>query len=103
MANITYEDANSVLKEILEDLSEDLDEEALDFTAESKLIDLGMESISLIYLISELQQHYGMGDLLFRRLREEERLLKDMSIRDILNSAVKLANEVPAGEQASHG
>ena len=103
MANITYEDANSVLQEILEDIFEGLDEEGLEFPAESKLIDLGLESISLIYLISELQQHYGIGDLLFRRLREEELMMKDMSIGEIINSVVTLANEIPTARQASHG
>lgn len=93
---ITYDDAMSVLQEIFEDLADDLDleDEALDPNA--KILDLGMESISLVYLISELQQHYGLGDALFRKVRDEDRLLKDMSVDDILKSVVELGQKASA-------
>ena len=55
-----------------------------------------MESISLVYLISELQQHYGLGDALFRKVRDEDRLLKDMSVDDILKSVVELGQKASA-------
>ena len=93
---ITYDDAMSVLQEIFEDLADDpdLEDETLDPNA--KILDLGMESISLVYLISELQQHYGLGDALFRKVRDEDRLLKDMSVDDILKSVVELGQKASA-------
>ena len=53
---ITYDDAMSVLQEIFEDLADDLDLEDETLDPNAKILDLGMESISLVYLISELQQ-----------------------------------------------
>jgi len=81
---VTTEAAEAALKEIFEDLSEDLDAEPVDFTAETRLVDLGMESISLIYLVSELQQHFQLEERLFQYLRGTERLLIDMNVGDIL-------------------
>ncbi|MGV6849683.1 MAG: acyl carrier protein [Marinibacterium sp.] len=81
---VTNEAAEAALKEIFEDLSEDLDAEPVDFTAETRLVDLGMESISLIYLVSELQQHFELEERLFQYLRDTERLLIDMNVGDIL-------------------
>lgn len=93
---ITYDDAMSVLQEIFEDLADDLDLEDETLDPNAKILDLGMESISLVYLISELQQHYGLGDALFRKVRDEDRLLKDMSVDDILNSVVELGQKASA-------
>ncbi|MAY32396.1 MAG: phosphopantetheine-binding protein [Pseudomonadota bacterium] len=93
---ITYDDAMSVLQEIFEDLADDLDLEDETLDPNAKILDLGMESISLVYLISELQQHYGLGDALFRKVRDEDRLLKDMSVDDILKSVVELGQKASA-------
>jgi len=96
MAAVTYDDAYSVLKEIFEDLEDDLDTDGAELSADLKLIDLGMESISLVYLISELQQNYGLGDALFRKMRDEEKLLVNMTVDDILNSVVELGAKASA-------
>ncbi|SMX34724.1 acyl carrier protein [Actibacterium lipolyticum] len=96
MTTVTYEDAKSVLQEIFEDLEDDLDVESVELSADAKVLELGMESISLVYLISELQQHYGLGDALFRKMRDEDRLLKDMTVDDILNSVVELGARASA-------
>lgn len=85
---VTTDAAQAALKEIFEDLADDLETEAVEFTAETKLVDLGMESISLIYLISELQQHFSLEERLFQHLRESERLLVDMNVDDILQGVV---------------
>lgn len=37
----------------------------------TRLGDLGVESIALVYLLAEIQQHYGLEDALFERLRRE--------------------------------
>ena len=47
------------LKDLLKDISEDW--ETVEVTTETRLVDLGMESISLVYLIAELQQMYRSG------------------------------------------
>lgn len=98
MATVTYDDAFSVLQEIFEDLEDDLDMDGGELSADAKLIELGMESISLVYLISELQQNYGLGDALFRKLRDEDRLLKDMTVADILNSLVEVGKTASAAQ-----
>ncbi|ABV93701.1 hypothetical protein Dshi_1961 [Dinoroseobacter shibae DFL 12 = DSM 16493] len=91
MTPVSYDDAYKVMQEIFEDLADDLGEDEIDLKPESKVLDLGVESISLVYLISELQQNYGLGDQLFRKMREEDQLLKDMTVDDILKAVVALS------------
>jgi aryl carrier-like protein len=81
-----------VLRDIFADLEDDLGLDDLTLSPETRLIDLGLESISLVYLISELQQHYGLGDRLFRQMRENELLLKDMRVSQIQDMVVALAS-----------
>lgn len=90
---ITTEAAEAALRSIFHDLAEDLETEAVEFDHGTKLLDLGMESISLIYLISELQQHFDLGDKLFQHLRESDQLLKDMDVGDILSGLVSVSTE----------
>ena len=96
MAAVTYDDALAALQEIFEDLEDDLDGDGGELAADTKLIDLGMESISLVYLISELQQSYGLGDALFRKMRDENTMLVDMTVDDILKSVVELSLKASA-------
>ncbi len=53
--------------EILDELTEDLD--LGEVGPEDLLGDLGLESISLVYLIAEVQQEFGLGDRLLDSLR----------------------------------
>jgi hypothetical protein len=76
------------LKELLKDINQDWEIETI--TLDTKLVDLGLESISLVYLIAELQQMYRLGDQLFRKMRGEGSLLKDMTVGDILKSLTAL-------------
>jgi len=92
MANVKQEDVGQVLRDIFADLEDDLGLDDLTLSPETRLIDLGLESISLVYLISELQQHYGLGDRLFRQMRENELLLKDMRVSQIQDMVVALAS-----------
>lgn len=96
MAAVTYDNALAALQEIFEDLEDDLDGDGGALSADAKLIDLGMESISLVYLISELQQNYGLGDALFRKMRDENLMLVDMTVDDILKSVVELSLKASA-------
>lgn len=92
MANVMQDDVGQVLRDIFADLEDDLGLDDLTLSPETRLIDLGLESISLVYLISELQQHYGLGDRLFRQMRENELLLKDMRVSQIQDMVVALAS-----------
>lgn len=78
------------LKELVSDINEDW--EVGDLTTETRLVDLGLESISLVYLIAELQQLYGVGDRLFRKMRDEGTFLKDMTVGSIVDSLALLLN-----------
>jgi hypothetical protein len=51
---------------------------------ESRLGDLGLESISLVYLIAEIQQHYHLQDLLFNRLRAAGIPIHDLCVTDVV-------------------
>lgn len=91
--SVSYETAEAALSEIFSDLAEDLDSEPVDFGAETRLVDLGLESISLIYLVSELQQHFGLGEKLFEYLRATDRLLVNMNVDDILEGVVSVSQD----------
>lgn len=85
---VTYDDVFANLKVIFEDLSEDLGLEDSEITPDQGILSLGMESISIVYLVSELQQHYGLGNRVFDDLRANERLLKNMTVDDVINSVI---------------
>lgn len=85
---VTYDDVFANLKVIFEDLSEDLGLEDTEITPGRGILSLGMESISIVYLVSELQQHYGLGNRVFDDLRAKERLLKNMTVDDVINAVI---------------
>lgn len=84
------DDIFRTMQEILADVTADWDIEPGEITLETRLVDIGMESISLVYLIAELQQAYGLGDRLFQKMREEGSLLKDMTVGTVLTSMSRL-------------
>ena len=86
--NISKQDAEAALREILDDLSEELEIETTGFDRDTSLVDLGLESISLVYLVSELQQHFELNDRLFRHLRDADQLLKEMTLGDVVDAVV---------------
>lgn len=96
MMTLTNEDVSAVLHEIFEDLGEDLDLGLVTLTPDTRLLDLGLESISLVYLVSELQQHYGLGDRLFRRMRDAGALIRDLSVGELQDMVVALKNDKAA-------
>lgn len=51
---------------------------------DTRLGDLGLESINLVYLIAEIQQYYGLQDLLFRRLVAAGIPINDLSVADVV-------------------
>lgn len=101
-AALTYGDSQKLfesMKDLLKDINEDW--ETGEVTTETRLVDLGMESISLVYLIAELQQMYGLGDALFRKMRGDGTFLKDMTVGDVLKSLGALIESSKIGKKAS--
>lgn len=86
--SISKQDADAALREFLDDLSEDLEIETTDFDRDTRLVDLGMESISLVYLISELQQRFELDDRLFRHLRDHDQVLVEMTLGEVVDAVV---------------
>ena len=86
------------LKELLDDINDGAEGEEI--TPDTRLVDFGLESISLVYLLAELQQMYGLGDALFRQMRSEGTFIKDMSVGDILSSLHALIGSSSASRRA---
>jgi acyl carrier protein len=64
---------------VLADITLDLDLNG-GITSTTRLGDLGVESIALVYLIAEAQQRFGLEDLVFQALRQEERGIVDLQV-----------------------
>jgi acyl carrier protein len=74
----------AAIRALIEDVAEDWD--LGEISLATRLVDLGMESISLVYLIAELQQQLGLGDKLFNQMRTDGTQLKDMTVGDVVQS-----------------
>jgi acyl carrier protein len=70
-----------------------------EITAETCLGNLGLESISLVYLIAEIQQHYDLRDLLFKRLRAAEVNITLLRVADIVDLVNELASPSKVGAE----
>jgi hypothetical protein len=69
--------------EMLKDISADYD--VGEISAETQLGSVVLESISLVYLIGDLQQHYQLQDLLLQRLRRAKVHIKCMRVADMVD------------------
>jgi hypothetical protein len=69
--------------EILTDITADWD--IVEISSKTCLGDLGLESISLVYLIAEIQQYYNLQDLLFKKLRTAEIKVTDLQVADLVD------------------
>ncbi len=76
--------------EILEDITAEWD--IGEITPETSLGELGLESISLVYLLGEVQQRYELQDRLFEKLRAEESILIDLCVSDVVDDVCELLN-----------
>jgi hypothetical protein len=76
------------ITEILAEITEDWD--VGEISLETRLGDLGVESISLVYLIGEMQQYYNLQDLLFQRLRAAAIRITDLYVADIVDFVCEL-------------
>jgi acyl carrier protein len=66
---------------ILEEITSDWDVGTI--SADSRLQELNLESINLVYFIAELQQKYGLGQRLFTHIRLAGRPLAELRVADI--------------------
>jgi hypothetical protein len=82
--------------EILHELTQDWTD--LDLTEDCRLGDLGLESIALVYLIAEVQQQYGLGDKLLRRLRDAQADVRAMSVCDFAAFAADAGAGLPQAQ-----
>lgn len=82
---------------ILQEITADWD--VGEITIETCLGNLGLESISLVYLIAEIQQHYNLQDALFKRLRADEVNITLMRVGDIVDLVSELASPSKVGAQ----
>ena len=88
--------------EILREVTEDLDTAPV--TPGLPLGSLGLESISLVYLIAEVQQAFGLGDGLLRALRTDPPVdVRALTIEEFAGLAQGVQPGVQAGVQAGGG
>ena len=73
----------SYVLDILREVTADWDIDEI--SAETRLGDLGLESISLVYLIAEVQHYYNLQDLLFQKLRTAAINIKDVRVADVVD------------------
>jgi acyl carrier protein len=86
---------------ILEEITGDWDVGKI--SADSRLADLNLESINLVYFIAELQQKYGLQQHLFTRIRSAGRPLAELRIADIADfvQEIRGARDAPRKESSS--
>lgn len=77
----TREDVQEYVVGLLSEITADWD---VEISSTTDLGSLGLESISLVYLIGEVQQRYGLRDVLFQRLRSEETSIMDLRVADVV-------------------
>ncbi len=68
-------------------------------TETTRLGDLGLESINLVYLIAEVQHSYGLQDLLFRKLVARGTHINELHVVEI----VDFVREILAAPQPRDG
>jgi acyl carrier protein len=74
-----------------------------EISADSRLAELSLESINLVYFIAELQQTYGLQQQLFTRIRSADRPLADLRVADVVDfvQETRHARHVPQEEPSS--
>lgn len=57
-------------------------------TEQTRLGNLGLESINLVYMIAELQKQYSLQNLLFQKLIAAQIHVNDLQVADLANFIV---------------
>jgi acyl carrier protein len=74
-----YRDVIGILSDIVADW------DVGEISADTSLGNIVLESISLVYLIGDLQQHYNLQDQLLQKLRESGTKVTDLRVGDIVD------------------
>jgi hypothetical protein len=94
------EQALGFVTEILMELTVDLDVGPIE--SSDRLGNLGLESISLVYLIAEVQQRFQLGDALVQTLRREVGAeMPQLTVAAFARIVAHTATEPYNGRQAS--
>ncbi len=98
--SISKETALSYLVQILTEITAELG--IGEIRGEIRLGNLGIESVNLAYLIAEVQQQYGLRDMLVRKLRDQAIPLVDLTVENIATLVGQASSEIRQ-EVADHG
>ncbi|WP_195909185.1 acyl carrier protein [Microlunatus sp. Gsoil 973] len=87
--------ARELVLGLITEITRDVDTRPV--TWDRRLGDLGLESISLVYLIAELQQQLSLGDRLVRELRIRSRVeLPMITVGELADLAASLSQPTKA-------
>jgi hypothetical protein len=90
-------DRNAIYRDVLDILTEiTMDWDVGEISAETQLGSIVLESISLVYLIGDLQQNHGLQDRLLQKLRTAKIKLTDLRVTDVVDFVcdIKATQEV---------
>ena len=76
-ARVGRSDVLAYLVTLLTEISEDWD---VHISSDTRLGDLWVDSINVVYLIAEVQGHYGLGDALIARLRTAQIDVREVTV-----------------------
>jgi len=69
------------------------DTEIVDINEYTRLDALGLQSISLVYLIAEIQDKYRLDDALFDRLRSSRTRVTELSVGNVVDLVCNLSEQ----------
>jgi acyl carrier protein len=85
---VEQQDILAYLTKILTEITAEWD--VGEISPETRLDSLGLESISLVYLIGEVQQHYNLQNVLFEKLRAAAIMITDLRVADVVDMVCEI-------------
>ena len=85
---VEQQDILAYLTKILTEITAEWD--VSEISPETRLDSLGLESISLVYLIGEVQQHYNLQNVLFEKLRAAAIMITDLRVADVVDMVCEI-------------
>jgi acyl carrier protein len=92
---VERQDILAYIIEILTEITADWD--VGEISSETQLGNLGLESISLVYLIGEVQHYYHLQDLLFEKLRTAGKKIADLRVTDVVDYVSDILTTLSVG------
>ena len=84
------------IHKLLVELTEDWD--VGEISAATRLGDVILESIAVVYFVGDLQQRYGLGDRLFHEIRASTVKLPELTVGDVVELVQRLISASEKGE-----